>query len=179
MNPDPFKRIRIFLGLEDDVGRDYARLTWSGDGTSNNKPGRETKMATKNLFVVTMPATLTVVAEGADSKEATAAAIKAAEAVLGKSLGILHVVGDAKATPVTVGKAAKVAAPKDDDEDEDDDEEEEDDEEEDEEEEESDDEDEDEEDDDDDEEPAPKKKGKKDDKKSDGGKKKIKIKLKG
>jgi cobalamin biosynthesis protein CobT len=195
VNPDdPFGRVRRILFGDDDAPSTYRRLTWSGNGTSNNKPGRETKkMKTKNLYVVTMPATVTVVAEGADAKDATGFAIKSVEAVLGKSLGILHVVGDAKATPVTTAKAGKKSAPKDDDEDEKDDEEEEEesssedeeeeeeDEDEDEDEEEEEEEEEDSDEDEEEEQKTSKKKDKKADKKADKseGKKKIKIKLKG
>jgi|GEM_PF-6231162 len=122
-------------------------------------------MAKKDLFMVTLPCVLVVPSEGADAKEATAAAVKNAESIIGKSFGILHVVGDAKATAVTLGKA-KTAPAKDDDEEEEESED-------DEEEEESEDEEEEEE----EEEKPAKKKAKKADEKPE--KKKIKIKLKG
>jgi hypothetical protein len=188
VNPyDPFGRIRNILFGEDAV----VRLSLAPFFGKNNKD-QEKQMGTKNLYVVTMPATVSVLVEASDDKDAKASAIKTVESVLGKSVGILHVVGDAKATPVTnAGKAGKVAPPKDEDEEDDDEEEDEDDEEEEEDESSDDDDDEDEEDDDEeededdeDEKPAKKKGDKKPDKKSakpdkSDGKKKIKIKLKG
>ena len=166
--------------------------TWAKRSENPQSRKREEKMAAKNLYVVTMPATLTVVVEAAGDKDAKETAAKTAEMVFGKSLGVLSVVGEAKAAPVPSGGGAKgdkkASKAKDEDEEEDDDEEEDEEEEEEEEaddedeEEEEDDEDEEEEEDDEDEEPVKKKsKDKKVDKKVDKseGKKKIKIKLKG
>ncbi len=137
-------------------------------------------MAKSSLFVVTMPATLTVVVEAAGDKDAKETAAKTAELVFGKSLGVLSVVGEAKVQPVAAAGKVDKKSKKDDD---DEEEEEETDEEEDEDEEEEDEDDDEEEDEDDeeeeDEDDAPVvKKSKKGDKKTDG-KKKIKIKLKG
>ena len=141
-------------------------------------------MATKSLFVVTMPATVTVIVEASDDKEAKTSATKNAESVFGKSFGILHVVGDVKAAPVSTGKV-KASAPKEEEEEEETEEEEEEEEAEEEEEEEEEEDEEEEEEEEEEEKPAKNKikvgaKGddkKSDDKKSDG-KKKIKIRLK-
>ena len=150
----------------------------------------------KNLFVVTMPATLTVVVEAASDKDAKETAAKTAELVFGKSLGVLSVVGEAKVMPVgptSEGKKSKKVADDDEEEDEEDEEEEDeeeapakkkskkvddDDDDEDEEEEEEEEEEEDEEDEEEEDEAPKKKKGDKADKKP-AGKTKIKIKLKG
>lgn len=191
MNPaDPFERVRQHLFGDDAEPSAYRKLLkndvliWSGSGTSeSNNQGRDTKMASKSNYNVTLPATLVVVVSATDEKDAIATAAKNAAEILSKSFGVLTVVGEAKASPVgaaTSDKKTKAAPPKDDDEEEEDDEDEEDDDE-DEDEEEDDEEDEDEEEEDDeDEEPAPKKKSKdKGDKKPEksGEKKKVKIKL--
>jgi Mg-chelatase subunit ChlI len=193
---DPFKREREILFGEDGVPSTYKRTTWVTDWSrvisGNEQPKRGHRdMATKSLFTVTLPSTLTVVVIANDEKDAVSVAAKKADSVLGASFGVLSVVGDAKVTPVSVGKKSKSKAPVEDedkeedgDEEEEEEEEEDSDEEEEEEEEEEDGDEEEEEEEEEEERPAKKKsKDKSDDKKKSSdkgdGKKKIKIKLKG
>lgn len=138
---------------------------------SFNQP-EETDMA-KNIYNVTVPATIIAAVEASDDKDAVEKFRALAKAVFGSMFGVVSIVGDPKVALVTGGKAKASEDEEEDDEDEDDDDEDEDEDDEDEEDDEK------EEDEDEDEKPA-KKSDKKSVKKSDdGGKKKIKIKLKG
>ena len=73
----------------------------------------------KNLFVLTVPTTITIATEASDEKDAVEKAKTAIKSVLGASFGVISIVGDPKVIPVSAAKSSK----KEDDEEEEDDEE--------------------------------------------------------